>query len=152
MKAAYADGCDYLYQSNDDVSFVSSGWATHFVDALRASPLRANYGVVGGLDLNNHLVLTQSLVHRTHQTMFGSHLAPTTINNWHLDDWMSTLYGPRATSHLKHVHMRNTNKFGTRYSECRIGRTRNGCARRWRGDSGGLPAGGPSKQVGEASW
>ena len=85
MKAAYADGCDYLYQSNDDVSFVSSGWASHFVDALRASPLRANYGVVGGLDLNNHLVLTQSLVHRTHQTMFGSHLPPA-INDWHLDD------------------------------------------------------------------
>ena len=81
--------------------------------------MRTNYDVVGGLDLNKHLVLTQSLVHRTHQTMFGSHLAPTTINNWHLDDWMSTLYGPRATSHLKHVHMRNTNKFGTRYSECR---------------------------------
>ncbi len=118
MKAAYADGCDYLYQSNDDVSFVSSGWASHFVDALRASPLRANYGVVGGLDLNNHLVLTQSLVHRTHQTMFGSHFPPT-IKNWHLDDWISTLYGPRATSHLKHVHIRNTNKFGTRYSECR---------------------------------
>ena len=118
MKAAYADGCDYLYQSNDDVSFVSSGWASHFVDALRASPLRANYGVVGGLDLDNHLVLTQSLVHRTRQTMFGRHLPPT-INNWHLDDWISTLYGPRATSHLRHVHMRNTNKFGTRYSECR---------------------------------
>jgi len=118
MKAAYADGCDYLYQSKDDVSFVSSGWASHFVDALRASPLRTNYDVVGGLDLNKHLVLTQSLVHRTHQTMFWSHfnLPPT---NWHLDDWISTLYGPRATSHLKHVHIRNTNKFGTRYSECR---------------------------------
>ena len=109
MKTAYADGCDYLYQSNDDVSFVSSGWASHFVDVLRASPLRANYGVVGGLDLNKHLVLTQSLVHRTHQTMFGSHLAPTTINNWHLDDRLDVdlVWAPRdqpleARAHAQH--------------------------------------------------
>jgi hypothetical protein len=27
----------------------------------------SNYGVVGALDENNHLVLTQSFVHRTHQ-------------------------------------------------------------------------------------
>jgi hypothetical protein len=80
MKAAYADGCDC-----------------------------ANYGVVGGLDLNSHLVLTQSLVHRTHQTMFGSHLAPTTINNWHLDDRLDVdlVWAPRdqpleARAHAQH--------------------------------------------------
>jgi hypothetical protein len=117
MLAAWQDGCEYMYQSNDDVEMVTPGWASKFVDTLRASPMRSNYGVVGGLDENNHLVLTQSFVHRTHQEIFGRHF-PQTIKNWHLDDWISTLYGPEATFHLKsgdnRVLIRNTNAFGTR--------------------------------------
>ncbi len=61
------DGCEYLYQSNDDVQFISDGWTDTFVSVLKSSPVAPNYGVVGALDINNPLVLTQSMVHRTHQ-------------------------------------------------------------------------------------
>ena len=40
---------------------------------MQASPLRANFGVAGAVDDNNELVMTQSLVHRTHQHIFGRH-------------------------------------------------------------------------------
>jgi len=118
MRAAYEDGCEYMYQSNDDVEFVSAGWTERFVAALQGSKIAPNFGIVGAQDLNNPIVMTQSCVHRTHQDILGSHF-PHTIKNWHLDDWSSSVYGPEATFHLKDVHIRNTNRFGTRYTECR---------------------------------
>lgn len=79
-----------------------AGWASKFVSTLRASRIRPNFGVVGGLDENNHLVLTQSFVHRTHQEIFGMHF-PRTIKNWHLDDWISTIYGDEAFCPPKNI-------------------------------------------------
>eukprot|EP00960_Hanusia_phi_P043135 755877-Hanusia_phi.AAC.6 len=103
MAAAWHDGCDYFYQSNDDVQFVTKAWARIFVETLKMNSFRTNFGVVGALDLNNNLVLTQSFVHRTHQQIFGSHF-PMTIKNWHLDDWISQVYPQNSTF---------------RYAECR---------------------------------
>ncbi|EKX33603.1 hypothetical protein GUITHDRAFT_120192 [Guillardia theta CCMP2712] len=118
MAAAWQDGCDYFYQSNDDVQFVTRAWAKTFVETLQTSLVRANFGVVGAVDLNNNLVLTQSFVHRTHQHIFSSHF-PMTIKNWHLDDWISQVYPENATFRLKNVFIKNTNM----YAECREDKT-----------------------------
>ncbi|KAJ1483771.1 hypothetical protein T484DRAFT_1799057 [Baffinella frigidus] len=90
-----------MYQSNDDVEFVTPGWAPQFVSIISPPEGRARsrLGVVGARDLNNGLVMTQSFVHRTHHEVFGAHF-PSTIKNWHLDDWISTVYGAARTHHL----------------------------------------------------
>eukprot|EP00961_Rhodomonas_salina_P062871 844162-Rhodomonas_salina.2 len=49
---------------------ITSGWAAKFVAALEKSPRHKHFGVVGGRDLSNQLVMTQSMVHRTHQVHF----------------------------------------------------------------------------------
>ena len=41
------------------------------------------------------------------------------MKNWHLDDWVSSVYGTHRTHRLADVLIRNTNRFGTRYAECR---------------------------------
>jgi hypothetical protein len=46
---------------------ITPGWARKFVSALEESAVRSGFGVVGGRDLSNQLIMTQSLVHRTHQ-------------------------------------------------------------------------------------
>jgi len=53
-----------MYQSNDDVEFVTPRWPKRFVDVLNHSSVAANFGIVGATDLNNPIVMTQSFVHR----------------------------------------------------------------------------------------
>ncbi len=55
------------------------------------------------------MLIRQALVHRTHLSIFGG-LFPPTMRNWHLDDWISTVYGPAGTMHIPDVRIRNTNR------------------------------------------
>ena len=72
MSQAYSDDCEYFYQSNDDVKYITP-WIHRFVGTLRSNKVLSNFGVVGALDVQNRMSLTQSMVHRTHQRIFGQH-------------------------------------------------------------------------------
>ena len=95
-RLAVKDGNDYIYQLNDDTILVSKDWADDMITALVQSPLAPNLGVAGPLDTNNERILTHAFVHRTHVDIFDA-MFPTAFKNWWSDDWISTVYGSRAT-------------------------------------------------------
>lgn len=66
---AYHDGCEYLFQVNDDMRFLTADWAPYLVAQLRHSPLLPNFGVTGPKDIRRNL-LTQAFVHRSHLDLF----------------------------------------------------------------------------------
>lgn len=41
---AYADGCDYMYQLNDDLELITPGWTTAFVKTLQHNPVHPDLG------------------------------------------------------------------------------------------------------------
>ena len=43
---AFHDGCDYFYQVNDDLMFVTPGWSTLFVSKLQSSTVYPNLGML----------------------------------------------------------------------------------------------------------
>ncbi|CAN0198621.1 unnamed protein product, partial [Ectocarpus sp. 6 AP-2014] len=96
MQDAYDDGCDYLYQINDDTLINTPGWAEVFTSALRDNPLGRNVGVTGPADTNNRRILTHAFVHRTHIDIFGRFF-PLSFKNWWSDDWISNVYGREHT-------------------------------------------------------
>ena len=95
-RAVFDDGADYVYQLNDDTILVSKDWLETYVRALEASELAPNLGVAGPLDTQNERILTHSFVHRTHVEIFDAFF-PKAFRNWWSDDWISTVYGSRAT-------------------------------------------------------
>lgn len=64
VREAYADGCDYFYQINDDSKISTKGWDQKFTKVLRDNPLGENVGVTGPTDTNNPRILTHAFVHR----------------------------------------------------------------------------------------
>ena len=100
--AVKKDKHDYVYQLNDDTILVSKDWADDMIDALRSSPLMPNLGVAGPLDTNNQRILTHAFVHKTHVEIFDA-MFPSAFKNWWSDDWISTVYGSRATFARKEV-------------------------------------------------
>ncbi|KAJ8598651.1 hypothetical protein CTAYLR_003043 [Chrysophaeum taylorii] len=101
-RRAVSDGADYVYQLNDDTILVSKDWLEILVESLRASPLAPNLGVAGPLDTNNERILTHAFVHRTHLDVFDA-MFPPAFRNWWSDDWISAVYGARATFARKDV-------------------------------------------------
>jgi hypothetical protein len=99
---AFADGCDYFFQVNDDTVIVSQGWADAFIRALASNPVRPNFGVTGPVDTNNPRILTHAFAHRTHVEVFGAFF-PKAFKNWWSDDWVSTVYGSLHTFRLAEV-------------------------------------------------
>jgi len=69
---AYAmqkDQADYFYQINDDLTFVTTGWASQMIDALKSTD---DLGVSGPSDqLWKGRLFTQALVSKKHWTIFG---------------------------------------------------------------------------------
>ena len=94
-----AKECDYLYQSGDDIKFLSSGWEDIFITKLRKND---NFGVVGPWDVlyNDGRILTQSFVHVTHLQIFGFYY-PSKIDNWYVDDWITSIYNASPESQIK---------------------------------------------------
>lgn len=101
-RQAVADGADYVYQLNDDTILVSKNWLDILVGSLRSSPLAPNLGVAGPLDTTNERILTHAFVHRTHVDIFNA-MFPVAFRNWWSDDWISAVYGSRATFARKDV-------------------------------------------------
>ena len=75
---------------------------TTYVKALENSELAPNLGVAGPLDTTNERILTHAFVHRTHVEIFDAFF-PATFKNWWSDDWISQVYGRRATFARKDV-------------------------------------------------
>lgn len=96
VNQAFADGCDYFFQVNDDTVIVSTHWADSFVNALASNPVHPNLGITGPVDTNNDRILTHAFAHRTHIEIFGSFF-PAAFKNWWSDDWISTVYGSLHT-------------------------------------------------------
>lgn len=95
--------CDYLYQSGDDIEYLTSGWEDIFISELRK---KDNIGVVGPYDINRciYTLLTQSFVHVTHLQIFGYYY-PSEIENWYVDDWITNIYNQRSD---KRIRVRNS--------------------------------------------
>lgn len=63
------DHCHYYYQLNDDLEFVTSGWATFLTNQLLQND---DFGVAAPNDpVWNCTVLTQAIVSRKHWELFG---------------------------------------------------------------------------------
>ena len=112
-KAAYDDGCEYLYRVNDDSELVSP-WTSKFVATLQGfkPPL---VGVVGPTCREgNTNILIQDFVHRKHHEIFGRHYPPV-LTDWWLDDWISLVYGEGRT--VKHPDVLAVHRMdATRYT------------------------------------
>jgi hypothetical protein len=86
-KKAYEDGCDYLYQCGDDITFTKKGWVSASIAALQS-----RLGITGPKNTNGNVtILTQAFAHRTHVEHFGWFF-PEEIKNWYCDDWINGVY------------------------------------------------------------
>lgn len=108
------DACNYFYQLNDDIEFLSTNWASDFIHQMRQMN---DYGVVGPADiLWNCKILTQVFVSPKHFDVFGF-LYPFELHDWHSDSWITYVYSDRMKCLKKHP-INNTNKKNTRYNPC----------------------------------
>jgi len=82
---AIENGADYFYQLNDDIKFITPGWAEGMTGALLTSRV-PNVGATGPQDTNNAAIFTQSFVSKKHYEIFGV-LYPPIFENWYSDDW-----------------------------------------------------------------
>lgn len=115
MKHAIEDGAEYLARMNDDSEFVTNGWITQGVAALRGFH-PSNVGVVGPTcKQGNTAIMTHDMVHRTHLDIFENYY-PTTFSAWWIDDWITKVYQPVRSTQLKTWEVKHhTGKHGTRY-------------------------------------
>ena len=102
-RKAVNDNCDYLYQIGDDVIIMDSNWEDTFINKLQEMK---NIGVVGPYDINNHRILTQSFVHKTHLDIFDDYY-PKEIINWHIDDWITMVYRPNNSHRIDNIKVKN---------------------------------------------
>lgn len=110
---AYQDNNDYFYQIGDDCEFVTSGWSSEFINALRTH--KNELGVAGPLDINNKLLMTQSFVSRTHMLVFDTYY-PRFFRNWFCDNWMVCVYQDLGLCHWLQQHKIQNKKQPERYS------------------------------------
>jgi hypothetical protein len=89
FKKAYDEGCDYFFQTGDDVKFLTNGWVNDCIKTLQA---HNDVGLTGPIN-NNPRILTQSFVSRKHMDIFGFYM-PEEILNWGCDDWYNQVYKP----------------------------------------------------------
>lgn len=88
FEKAYNIGYDYFVQCGDDISFKE-----HWLETCIASLSKNNdIGIAGPIDVNNHKLITQTVVSRKHMEIFGYYF-PDEIRNWYCDDWINRVYG-----------------------------------------------------------
>lgn len=116
--AACDAGCEYFFQSGDDIELITPGWADALVAALAGNRYLPNFGVAGPTDTafdttaawSSHFggppMLTQAFTHCTHRRVHGG-LYPNAFANWYSDDWISQVYGRRNTFALARLRVRN---------------------------------------------
>ena len=101
---AYNDGCEYFFQSGDDIKFLKKGWVNECIKQLERNN---NIGLTGPLDIGrimhgsdeskpggSRFIQTQSFVSRKHYEIFGYYFPPE-IKNWFCDDWITKVYYPK---------------------------------------------------------
>lgn len=111
FKQAYNDGCDYFFQSGDDIEFRSSGWVT---DSIKELKRHQDIGLTGPLDYRRmhfgskdtqpggeRFIQTQSFVSRKHMKIFGFYF-PEEIKNWFCDDWITKVYYSKYFYQINH--------------------------------------------------
>jgi hypothetical protein len=100
---AYNDGCDYFFQSGDDIQFLNENWVNNSIDQLKKHD---NIGMTGPVDIGriqhgskesqpggSRFIQTQSFVSRRHKEIFNYYFPPE-IKNWFCDDWITKIYYP----------------------------------------------------------
>ena len=105
FKQAYDDGCDYFFQSGDDIKFLTKNWVNKSITELKKND---NVGMTGPLDIGrikygsdeskpggSRFIQTQSFVSRKHFELFGYYFPPE-IKNWFCDDWITKVYYPNS--------------------------------------------------------
>ena len=111
FKQAYDDGCDYFFQSGDDIKFLTKGWVEVSIKLLKEND---NLGMTGPLDIGrikfgseeskpggSRFIQTQSFVSRKHYELFGYYFPPE-IKNWFCDDWITKIYYPKYFYQIDH--------------------------------------------------
>lgn len=93
---AYGEN-EYIYQLGDDIQIIDAGWEKVFINVLKK---QNNVGVTGPRDINNHNILTQSFIHKTHIDIFGYYFHPEIIN-WYIDNWITGVYDSKFISNIK---------------------------------------------------
>jgi hypothetical protein len=101
---AFDEGCDYFYQTGDDVRLLTGGWADTFTSALGEEGV----GVAGPVDTNrpDFDFLTQAFVSRRHMEIFGT-LYPPAFRNWFSDNWLTEVYAPDHVHRVVEQQVRN---------------------------------------------
>jgi hypothetical protein len=91
--AAYKEGADYVYRTNDDTAFPTvPDWVDKFVLDMRSRDI-PNLGVVGpACGAGANWILTHDFTHRTHVVIFGFEY-PRSLPDWSSDDWVTFVYG-----------------------------------------------------------
>ena len=91
--AAFKEGADYAFRTNDDTQFpVQKDWVDKFVVDLRARRPVPNLGLVGPACAEGAAwILTHDFTHRTHALVFGVHY-PRSLPDWSSDDWITYMY------------------------------------------------------------
>jgi hypothetical protein len=111
FKRAYDDGCDYFFQSGDDIRFMGNNWVS---DSILMLEQHNGIGLTGPMDYgrikNNNsrslpggdrFIQTQSFVSRKHMEIFGFYF-PEEIKNWFCDDWITKVYYPKNFYKINH--------------------------------------------------
>jgi|UniRef100_A0A6C0EPI9 hypothetical protein len=111
FKKAYDQKYDYFYQIGDDV-IMEDAWTNIFIHHLQNNN---NLGVVGGCHLANYKgriasgappVIENAFVHKTHHQIFGTFFDER-IDNWYCDDWVTEVYKPDYSIHIKDIFVKN---------------------------------------------
>jgi hypothetical protein len=81
--AAFKEGADYVFRTNDDTQMpTTKGWETMFISDLRSRRPVPNLGVVGPMHSGGNTdVLTHDFTHRTHAVIHGFYY-PRTLPTW----------------------------------------------------------------------
>ena len=115
-QAAYDYGASYIVRVNDDSRFLTPGWISLSVRALRSYD-PPNVGVVGPTCREGNAdILTHDMVHApSHYAVFDTYY-PEVFDNYYVDDWMTRVYGEERTTVLKDWQvMHHLYTYGTRY-------------------------------------
>lgn len=84
IMAAFREGADYAFRTNDDTAFPAQpDWADRFIADLRSRSPVPNLGVVGpSCGRGNTDILTHDFVHRTHAAIFNFHYPRSLPGEW----------------------------------------------------------------------
>ena len=98
VMAAYKEGADYVFRSNDDTQCPDQpDWVDRLIVDLRGRDI-PNLGVVGPQCDEGPAILTHDFTHRTHALIFGFEY-PRSLPNWSSDDWVTYVYDQFGLMH-----------------------------------------------------